>query len=81
MPEEIGLRLVTGASIKKSIGPLRSFVAEPIKFGRLFLTDDSSHTLPSTEAKGLNHAASDVHPLDILMCQHYQEGRKDALEK
>ena len=53
-------RLVTGASLEKSIAPLRSFVAEPMRFGRLFLAGDAAHIVPPTGAKGLNLAASDV---------------------
>ena len=56
-------RLVTGPSIEKSIAPLRSFVAEPMRFGRLFLAGDAAHIVPPTGAKGLNLAASDVHYL------------------
>jgi p-hydroxybenzoate 3-monooxygenase len=52
--------LPTGPSIEKSIAPLRSFVAEPIRFGRLFLAGDAAHIVPPTGAKGLNLAASDV---------------------
>ena len=54
---------VTGPSIEKSIAPLRSFVAEPMRFGRLFLAGDAAHIVPPTGAKGLNLAASDVHYL------------------
>ncbi|MDT1822654.1 4-hydroxybenzoate 3-monooxygenase, partial [Acinetobacter baumannii] len=63
LPEEIGARMVTGPSIEKSIAPLRSFVAEPMRFGRLFLVGDAAHIVPPTGAKGLNLAASDVHTL------------------
>ena len=55
--------LVTGPSIEKSIAPLRSFVAEPMRFGRMFLAGDAAHIVPPTGAKGLNLAASDVHYL------------------
>ncbi|MDT7834235.1 4-hydroxybenzoate 3-monooxygenase [Aquabacterium sp. OR-4] len=60
LPAEVAARLVTGASIEKSIAPLRSFVAEPLRFGRLFLVGDAGHIVPPTGAKGLNLAASDV---------------------
>ena len=53
-------RIVTGPSIEKSIAPLRSFVAEPMRFGRLFLAGDAAHIVPPTGAKGLNLAATDV---------------------
>ncbi|MBR0691910.1 4-hydroxybenzoate 3-monooxygenase [Bradyrhizobium lablabi] len=65
--------LVTGPSIEKSIAPLRSFVAEPMRFGRLFLAGDASHIVPPTGAKGLNLAASDVHYLSQAFLQFYDE--------
>ena len=60
LPPDVAERLVTGPSIEKSIAPLRSFVAEPMRFGRLFLAGDAAHIVPPTGAKGLNLAASDV---------------------
>jgi len=69
--------LVTGASIEKSIAPLRSFVAEPMRFGRLLLAGDAAHIVPPTGAKGLNLAASDVRYLGHALAEHYQE-RSDA---
>jgi p-hydroxybenzoate 3-monooxygenase len=69
--------LVTGPSIEKSIAPLRSFVAEPMRFGRLFLAGDAAHIVPPTGAKGLNLAASDVHYLSKALIEHYVE-RSDA---
>ena len=69
--------LVTGPSIEKSIAPLRSFVAEPMRFGRLFLAGDAAHIVPPTGAKGLNLAASDVHYLSRALIEHYAE-RSDA---
>lgn len=65
--------LVTGPSIEKSIAPLRSFVAEPMRFGRLFLAGDAAHIVPPTGAKGLNLAASDVHYLSIALREFYAE--------
>ena len=65
--------LVTGASIEKSIAPLRSFVAEPMRFGRLFLAGDAAHIVPPTGAKGLNLAASDVHYLSQALREFYAE--------
>src|SRR6185437_7897224 len=59
LPGEFAARLVTGPSIEKSIAPLRSFVAEPMRFGRLFLAGDAAHIVPPTGAKGLNLAAAD----------------------
>ena len=61
--------LVTGPSIEKSIAPLRSFVAEPMRFGRLFLAGDAAHIVPPTGAKGLNLAASDVHYLSHALAR------------
>ena len=65
--------LVTGPSIEKSIAPLRSFVAEPMRFGRLFLAGDAAHIVPPTGAKGLNLAASDVHYLSVALREFYAE--------
>ena len=64
--------LVTGPSIEKSIAPLRSFVAEPMRFGRLFLAGDAAHIVPPTGAKGLNLAVSDVHYLAEGLVGHYR---------
>jgi len=61
IPEAAAARLVTGPAIEKSIAPLRSFVAEPMRWGRLLLCGDAAHIVPPTGAKGLNLAASDVH--------------------
>ena len=66
-------QLVTGPSIEKSIAPLRSFVAEPMRFGRLFLAGDAAHIVPPTGAKGLNLAASDVKYLSTALIEHYLE--------
>jgi p-hydroxybenzoate 3-monooxygenase len=60
LPADVAGRLVTGPALEKSIAPLRSFVAEPMRFGRLFLVGDAGHIVPPTGAKGLNLAASDV---------------------
>ena len=65
--------LVTGPSIEKSIAPLRSFVAEPMRFGRMFLAGDAAHIVPPTGAKGLNLAASDVHYLAHALREYYDE--------
>jgi p-hydroxybenzoate 3-monooxygenase len=69
--------LVTGPSLEKSIAPLRSFVAEPLRFGRLFLAGDAGHIVPPTGAKGLNLAATDVKYLAAALIEHYQ-GAGDA---
>jgi p-hydroxybenzoate 3-monooxygenase len=74
---EAAQSLVTGPSIEKSIAPLRSFVAEPMRFGRLFLAGDAAHIVPPTGAKGLNLAASDVGYLARALAEHYNE-RSDA---
>jgi p-hydroxybenzoate 3-monooxygenase len=71
-PETAG-HLVTGPSIEKSIAPLRSFVAEPMRFGKLFLAGDAAHIVPPTGAKGLNLAASDVHYLATSLREFYDE--------
>ncbi|GIK26444.1 MAG: 4-hydroxybenzoate 3-monooxygenase [Betaproteobacteria bacterium] len=65
-------RLVTGPSIEKSIAPLRSFVAEPMRFGRLFLAGDAAHIVPPTGAKGLNLAATDVRYLSRALIEFYR---------
>jgi p-hydroxybenzoate 3-monooxygenase len=65
--------LVTGPSIEKSIAPLRSFVAEPMRFGRMFLAGDAAHIVPPTGAKGLNLAASDAHYLAGAFREYYDE--------
>lgn len=72
--------LETGPSIEKSIAPLRSFVAEPMRFGRLLLAGDAAHIVPPTGAKGLNLAASDVRYLAHALIEHYQERSPAALD-
>jgi len=69
--------MIIGPSIEKSVAPLRSFVAEPMRFGRLFLAGDAAHIVPPTGAKGLNLAASDVRYLADALIEHYEE-RSDA---
>jgi len=73
-------RLVTGPSIEKSIAPLRSFVAEPMRFGRLFLAGDAAHIVPPTGAKGLNLAASDVRYLSLALIEYYQDKSSAGLD-
>jgi len=70
-------QLVTGPSIEKSIAPLRSFVTEPMRFGRLFLAGDAAHIVPPTGAKGLNLAATDVKYLSSALIEFYQ-GKTEA---
>lgn len=72
--------LTTGPSIEKSIAPLRSFVAEPMRFGRLFLAGDAAHIVPPTGAKGLNLAASDVHYLSQALIEHFNDGSQAGLD-
>ena len=74
-------KLVTGPSIEKSIAPLRSFVAEPMRFGRLFLAGDAAHIVPPTGAKGLNLAASDVRYLSQGLIEHYKEKSNAGLDQ
>ena len=81
LPADTASSLVTGESIEKSIAPLRSFVAEPMQFGKLFLVGDAAHIVPPTGAKGLNLAASDVYTLYHVLRKRYQEGRLDLLQK
>ncbi len=73
--------LVTGPSIEKSIAPLRSFVAEPMRFGHLFLAGDAAHIVPPTGAKGLNLAASDVRFLSSAFIEYYLEGSTAGLDQ
>jgi p-hydroxybenzoate 3-monooxygenase len=71
--------LVTGPSIEKSIAPLRSFVAEPMSHGKLFLAGDAAHIVPPTGAKGLNLAISDVVYLARAFATFYESGSTDGL--
>jgi p-hydroxybenzoate 3-monooxygenase len=73
--------LVTGPAIEKSIAPLRSFVAEPMRFDRLLLAGDAAHIVPPTGAKGLNLAASDVRYLGHALAEHYQEKSDAGLDR
>jgi p-hydroxybenzoate 3-monooxygenase len=81
LPADSAKALVTGPSIEKSIAPLRSFVAEPMSFGRLFLAGDAAHIVPPTGAKGLNLAASDVHYLASSLIDFYQKGNEEQLKR
>jgi len=81
LPDQIASQLITGPSIEKSIAPLRSFVVEPMQYGRLFLLGDAAHIVPPTGAKGLNLAASDVSTLYRILLKVYREGRTDLLER
>lgn len=81
MPEDAANKLVTGPSIEKSIAPLRSFVSEPLSYGRLFLAGDAGHIVPPTGAKGLNLAASDIHYLSEAFTAFYASGDEVPLSK
>ncbi|TWG39454.1 p-hydroxybenzoate 3-monooxygenase [Acidovorax delafieldii] len=81
LPVEVADKLITGASIEKSIAPLRSFVAEPMRYGNLFLAGDAAHIVPPTGARGLNSAASDIYYLYHAMVAHYKDGDSTGLDK
>ncbi len=80
LPQQAAETLITGASIEKSIAPLRSFVAEPMRWGKLFLCGDAAHIVPPTGAKGLNLAASDVYYLSHALRQHYQQQDDSSID-
>ncbi|WP_164660162.1 4-hydroxybenzoate 3-monooxygenase [Tropicibacter sp. Alg240-R139] len=80
LPDEVSETLVTGASIEKSIAPLRGYVAEPMRYGNLFLAGDAAHIFPPTGARGLNSAASDIHYLYQGLVDHYLSGDDGGLE-
>ena len=80
LPDEVAARMITGPSIEKSIAPLRSFVAEPMRYGRLFLAGDAAHIVPPTGARGLNSAASDIYYLYHALLAHYQKGDDSGLD-
>ena len=80
IPAEQAEKLVTGPSIEKSIAPLRSFVTEPMRWGKLFLCGDAAHIVPPTGAKGLNTAASDVHYLYNGLRDYFENGSTDGID-
>jgi len=80
IPVATAATLETGPAIEKSIAPLRSFVAEPMQHGRLFLAGDAGHIVPPTGAKGLNLAASDISTLYTLLVSIYRDGRVDLID-
>jgi p-hydroxybenzoate 3-monooxygenase len=80
LPDNVAAGLITGPSIEKSIAPLRSFVAEPMRYGRLFLAGDAAHIVPPTGARGLNSAASDIYYLYHAMVDHYKKGDDAGLD-
>ena len=81
LPQDVAEKIVTGPSLEKSIAPLRSYVVEPMQYGKLFLVGDAAHIVPPTGAKGLNLAASDVSTLYRILNRVYRDGRTDLLEK
>ena len=80
LPAETAEAMTIGPSIEKSIAPLRSFVAEPLRFGRLFLVGDAGHIVPPTGAKGLNLAASDVRYLFDALQEYYAEQSASGID-
>jgi len=80
LPEKVAAELITGPSIEKSIAPLRSFVAEPMQYGRLYLAGDAAHIVPPTGARGLNSAASDIYYLYHALLGHYKKGDDAGLQ-
>jgi p-hydroxybenzoate 3-monooxygenase len=80
IPAEQAEKLVTGPSIEKSIAPLRSFVTEPMQWGKLFLCGDAAHIVPPTGAKGLNTAASDVQYLYHALSAFYETGSEAGID-
>ncbi len=81
LPHELAETIDMGPSIEKSIAPLRSFVAEPMRYGRLFIAGDAAHIVPPTGAKGLNLAASDIYYLSRAFIRFYRDGRRDLMER
>ena len=79
-PQEIADQIATGPAIEKSIAPLRSFVCEPMTYGRLFLAGDAAHIVPPTGAKGLNLAISDVYYLSRALAHHFNHRSSSYLE-
>ncbi|MFZ4479062.1 MAG: 4-hydroxybenzoate 3-monooxygenase [Rhodoferax sp.] len=73
-------KLITGPSIEKSIAPLRSFITEPLRFGRMFLAGDAGHIVPPTGAKGLNLAATDVKYLSNAIIEYYRERSEAGID-
>ncbi|MDI4663024.1 4-hydroxybenzoate 3-monooxygenase [Xanthobacter autotrophicus] len=80
LPQDVAARVTPGPSIEKSIAPLRSFVAEPMRFGSLFLAGDAAHIVPPTGAKGLNLAASDVHYLSSGLIEYFAGGSRAGID-
>jgi p-hydroxybenzoate 3-monooxygenase len=81
LPPSVAENVITGPRLEMSITPLHSFVAEPMRFGRLFLAGDAGHIVPPTGAKGLNLAASDIYYLSRALIAYYKEKRTDLLDR
>jgi p-hydroxybenzoate 3-monooxygenase len=81
LPAQVAEAIIPGPSIEKSIAPLRSFVVEPLKFGRLFLVGDAAHIVPPTGAKGLNLAAADVRVLYQALVEYYRTGGTELIDR
>lgn len=81
LPQDVADKLITGPSIEKSIAPLRSFVAEPMRYGNLFLAGDAAHIVPPTGARGLNSAGSDIYYLYHGLVAHYKQGDSTGLDQ
>jgi p-hydroxybenzoate 3-monooxygenase len=80
LPPQVAANLITGPSIEKSIAPLRSYVAEPMRYGRLFLAGDAAHIFPPTGARGLNSAGSDIYYLYHALVDHYKKADDKGLD-
>ena len=80
LPAELAAHVTRAPALEKSIAPLRSFVAEPLRYGRLFLAGDAAHIVPPTGAKGLNLAIRDVAQLATALVAHYAEGRDELID-
>jgi p-hydroxybenzoate 3-monooxygenase len=81
LPPDVAAAVVTGPSLEKSVAPLRSFVVEPLRFGRLFLVGDAAHIVPPTGAKGLNLAAADVRILYRALAERYRTGSPELIDR
>ena len=81
LPSEVAEQLITGATIEKSIAPLRSYVAEPMRYGNLFLAGDAAHIVPPTGARGLNTAGSDIYYLYSGLVDFYKNNDATGLEQ
>jgi p-hydroxybenzoate 3-monooxygenase len=81
LPPHVAENVTTGPRLEMSVTPLHSFVAEPMRFGRLFLAGDAGHIVPPTGAKGLNLAASDIYYLSRAILAYYKDKRTDLLDR